>query len=639
MITPTRSVLAVFALRILFLGLVALTLPLSAADALPTMRLEVDAREIARKLLHARQEIPVTPGKLALWYPKWVPGTHAPSGPVQNIAGLRLETPDGKSIAWRRDETEPYRIECTVPAGVSVVVVRLDYICNQATTNSGGVDSWGNARLGIINWNTCLLYPEGSTVDELRVSARLVLPPQWRHGTALTVTQETDGAVEFKTETLRDFVDCPLVCGEHFRTVELKPKNFPPAFLQLASEAPSALQLDEKVIEKYRNVAAEAGALFGGAHFPSYHFLVTLSDEVGDNGVEHLSSSLNGVKERDLIDDKKRKGWVAMLLPHEFTHSWCGKHRRPVGMLSPNFHTPERTNLLWVYEGLTQYLGEVLQVRSGLTPQSEFLTELAGKLSYLMHTEGRRWRPLEDTAIASHLLRAASPNWSGLRRSQDYYDEGMLLWLEADTIIRQQSDGRRSLDDFCKKFMGPQRQEKIATYDRTEVIQTLNEVAKYDWEKFIHDRVDVPQTALPLSVVERCGYRLQYATKPSASLDDDERDWKFVSAADSLGLTFTQAGKIRSVVPGMAGDKAGLAPGMAVQGVNGRKFSAERMRDAIADSVTKRQIEFLILESDSFRTITVLYADGPKYLELVRATDRPDLLTAIFKSAVSTAER
>ncbi|MBI4328051.1 MAG: M61 family metallopeptidase [Chloroflexi bacterium] len=609
-----------------------------ATENAATLRLEVDAREISRQLLHARQEIPAPPGPLALWYPKWVPGTHAPGGPVQNIAGLRLETPEGKPIPWRRDEAEPYRIACTVPDGANRVVVRLDYICNQPSVNSVGVDSFGNAQLGVIDWNTCLLYPEGVSIDDLRVSARLLLPHKWRFGTALKAAQEADGSVEFKTETLRDFIDCPLICGEHFRTIDLKVKDLPPTFLHLTSESPAAIQLEDPVVEKYRRVVSEAGALFGGAHFNEYHFLVVCSDQVGHMGVEHLSSSMNGVGERDLIDDKKRKGWVANLLPHEFVHSWCGKHRRPAEMVTANFHTPERTKLLWVYEGLTEYLGEVLMVRSGLVATNDYLPWLANKIDDLMRTEGRRWRSLEDTATASHLLRARSRSWESLRRSQDYYHEGLLLWLEADAIIRQESDGRRSLDDFCKKFMGPGRPEKIAPYEQADVVKTLQELAHYDWDKFIHDRVDVPQEALPLEVVGRCGYRLQYAAKPSQFLEDEERDRKVVYAVDSLGLTLAEDGKIVSVVPGMAGDKAGLAPGRMVQGVNGRKFSSQRVKDAIADSVSRRAIEFLVLEGDTFRTITVNYADGPKYLELVRDSSKPDLLMDILKP-VAVSER
>jgi predicted metalloprotease with PDZ domain len=558
-----------------------------------------------------------------------------------DLAGLRVETRDGKLIAWRRDEAEPFRIELTAPAGSDEVVVRLDYICNQPTVNSDGVDSFGNAHLGIINWNTCVLYPEGVSIDDLHINATLLLPATWRFGTSLTRAKEREGEVEFNPATLRDFVDCPIIVGEHFRTIELKPKNFPPTFLHLASESPAALQLTDKVIAQYAKVASEAGALFGGAHFADYHFLVSCSDEIGLTGVEHLSSSLNGVRERDLIDDKKRKGWVAMLLPHEFAHSWCGKHRRPAGMVTKDFHTPERTSLLWVYEGLTEYLGGVLEVRSGLTTTNEYREGLAYIISDLMHTEGRRWRPLEDTAIANHILRAESPSWGALRRSQDYYYEGQLLWLEADAIIRQSSDGRRNLDDFCKRFMGPGRTEKIAPYDRADVIRTLNEVAAYDWEKFVHERVDVPQETMLLSVVERCGYRLQYATRPSEQLElyenfEDHR--KFTYVADSIGLVFDEGGKILNVVPGMAGDKAGLAPGMRAEGVNGRKFSGQRVKDAISDSVTKRQIEFLVLQGDTFRTFTLQYAEGPKYLELVRDPEKPDTLMSILEPAVAEAK-
>lgn len=604
--------------------------PLRGAET-AVMQLEVDAREISRRLLHARQEIPVQPGPLALWYPKWIPGTHAPGGPIENLGGLWLETPAGEPIRWRRDETEAWRIECTIPEGVETLIVKLDYICNQPTENSSGVDSSGTIAVGFLNWNTCLFYPEEAAIEEVQVRARLLLPPRWRFGTALTAETEEGGVVVFRPETLGDLVDSPVVLGEHFRTVELKPKDFPPTFMHLAAEAPAALQLEERVVALYRNVASEAGALFGGAHFQSYHWLVTCSDELGYNGVEHLASSYNAVRERDLIDDRKRQGWVAMLLPHEFVHSWCGKHRRPAGMIARNFHTPDRLSLLWVYEGLTQYLGDILEVRAGLTTTNQYLTQLAGTTSGLMHTTGRRWRSLEDTAIASHLLRAGSRSWGQLRRSQDYYSEGMLLWLEADAIIREVSAGRRSLDDFCQRFMGPQRQEKIVPYDRAEVVQTLRELADFDWEKFIHDRVDVPQEALPLTSIERCGYRLQYSTKPSESQQELEREAGFVAATDSIGLAFGNDGQVLTVVPGMPGDQAGVAPEMVVQAVNGRRFSPDRLRDAIADSVTKRRIELLIVQGDLFRTITIPYAGGPKYLELVRDPNKPDLLAEILR--------
>ena len=613
--------------------------------AAPLLVVEVDARDMPRQLLHARIEIPASPGKLALWYPKWIPGVHAPGGPVQNIGGFRLEGPGGQAIEWERDPVEPYRYTCTVPAGADRIHVLLDYICSQPTANSSGVDSFGNAQIGVINWNTCIVYPEGYTIDDIQVQCRLRLPEEWKFGTALKA-RETKPEVEFAIETLRHFVDKPLIAGEHFRTIELEAKNMPPSFIHLTSESPRAIQIDEELIARYHAMVAEAGAMFGGGHFPEYHFLVVCSDQMPRNGLEHLSSSFNVVGERGLIDEKQRDNWPAYLLPHEFVHSWCGKFRRPAGMVTPNFHTPEQTGLLWVYEGLTQYLGEVLTVRSGLIKTNQYLDWLGGTINYLSHQVGRQWRPLEDTAVASHMLRAASPRWGQLRRGQDYYNEGLLLWLEADALIRKQSDGKRSLDDFCRRFMGPDVEPPraselapqvdlaaamIAPYTIDDVVRILSELADHDWRQLIRERVETPQEALPLEVVKRIGYRLEYDTRPSARLEERERERRYVSALDSLGMDVATDGRVTAVVPGLPADEAGVGPGMNIEGVNNRKFSPERLKDAIADSVMNRKVELLVLQGDTFRTITVPYAGGLKYMKLVRDRDEQDILAQIMK--------
>ncbi len=614
--------LAPFALAALVL------LPAQAAET-NSIKLEVDAREIQRRLVHAREEIPVHPGKLALWYPKWIPGTHAPCGPVENIGGLFLETPDGKPIAWQRDGAEPCRIECTIPAGMNRLIIRIDYICNQPSVNSEGVDCFGNSKLGVMSWNTCLFYPEDASIDELTAGVKLLLPPKWRIGTALTVARETNSLFEFKSASLRNLVDCPLICGEYLRTIDLNPEKFPTVVMHVVSESQAAVQVDEKMIGKFRKLVQEASRLYGGAHFTNYHFLCTCSDQAGGAGVEHLSSSMDQMGERSLIDEGAFEG-DADLLPHEFTHSWCGKHKRPAGMVTTNFHTPERTSLLWVYEGLTEYLGGVLSVRSGLVSTNDFLAGFTGTIDGLMHTAGRQWRPLEDTATANYTLRGHSPNWGSWRRSQDYYPEGALLWLEADAIIRQESDGHKSLDDFCKKFLGPDGRDKIVPYERADVIKALNDITPYDWATFIHDRVDVTQTDLPLTVLERCGYRLQYSPEPPKGHRG--------SASDTLGMSIDGSGRVSSVTPGMPGDQAGFAPGMTVVGVNNIKFSSDHLKDAIADSVEKRHIDFLMLDGDTYRTITIKYADGLKYLQLVRDKTKPDLLSAILKPAGKESE-
>jgi predicted metalloprotease with PDZ domain len=596
----------------------------------PTLRIEVDARDLPRRLLHSSIRISCEPGRLALWYPKWIPGTHAPCGPVDAIGGFRLETPEGHAIPWRRDEVDLYRVTCDVPRGVREIRVQLDTICNAPAVEASGHLSYGNASVGIINWPTCLVYPEGPAAKDIQVHLALRLPEKWRYATALKPAAANAGTITFAPITLDALADAPLIAGEHLRTVTLNAGPNPPAFFHMVSESPSALELGPGVVELYSRMVREAGALFGACHYSEFHFLVTCSNDLGHLGLEHLSSSLNGVRERDLIDDANRKGWIANLIPHEYVHSWCGKYRRPVGQCTADFHTPQKTRLLWVYEGLAEYLGEVLMVRSGLVNPKDYRETLAATIGGLMLRTGRKWRSLEDTAVASHLLRAGSPNWRELRRDQDYYFEGALLWLEADAIIRRQTQGARSLDDFCRRFLGanPSR-EDVVPYDLPEIVGHLKATADYDWEPFLLGRVSRPLDELPLDLVGRIGYRLQYAAKPPAQTQGRGRG--AISAQHSLGLTFGDDGQIADVVPGMIGDRAHLAPGMRVLGINGRLFSLQRLQDALADSVALRKIELLLLEGDRFRTVVLDYADGPKYLELVRDESKPDLLAEILK--------
>lgn len=604
----------------------------AAGAAESTLRIEVDARDLPRRLLHTSLRIACEPGPLTLWYPKWIPGTHAPCGPVDTVGGLRLLTPEGKTIAWHRDQVELYRLTCDVPEGTHEIHVQLDTICNAPAVDASGHLSYGNGSVGIINWPTCLLYPEGPTARETRVHLALRLPDRWKYATTLKPSGEKEGLITFLPVPLATLADSPLIAGEHMRTIPLAAGPNPPAFFHLASESPASLGLAPEVLELYSRMVREAGALFGTCHYPEFHFLITCSDELGYLGLEHLSSSLNGVRERDLIDSANRKGWIANLIPHEYAHSWCGKYRRPVGQCTADFHSPERTSLLWVYEGLTEYLGEVLMVRSGLASPREYQETLTSTIGGLMLRTGRKWRSLEDTAVASHLLRASSPNWNELRRDQDYYFEGALLWMEADAIIRERTEGARNLDDFCRKFLGKNSsRDDVVPYDVAEIVRLLKATADFDWEPFLTQRISRPLDALPLDLVGRIGYRLQYA--PSLSDPDAARvrDRGSISAQHSLGLTFSGDGRINDVVPGMAGDRARLAPGMKVMGINGRLFSSQRLHDALADSVALRKIELLLLEGDRFRTIVFDYADGPKYLKLVRDEARPDVLADILK--------
>jgi predicted metalloprotease with PDZ domain len=564
-----------------------------------------------------------------------VPGTHGPYGPVQNVGGLRVHTPDGQTLKWQRDELEPFRVECDVPDGAREITVLLDTICNEPADHASGYLTFGNKLVGILNWGTCVMYPEGFACDDIQASVSLRLPDRWRFATALKSMGNTDGLATFQTVSLTDMADCPLIAGEHLRSIPLETGPYPPAFLDVVSESPAALELNAKVIAMYSRVVKEAGKLTGVCHYPDYHFLVTCSDDLGYLGLEHLTSSLNGVRERDLIDESRRKGWVANLLPHEYIHSWCGKFRRPSGMCTPDFHTPMKTRLLWVYEGLAEYLGEILMVRSGLLDLQEFRERLASTVRSLSHHEGRRWRSLEDTGAASYMLRAGSPNWGGLRRDQDYYFEGMLVWMEADAIIRDRTHGKKSLDDFCRKFLGGNpTTAKVVPYELAEIVKDLREIADFEWESFLLKRVAQPLDELPVEVVNRCGYKVEYSTQvPAEQVSRQNRDPEAVSAIDSIGLSFGGDGTITEIFAGGVGDRAGFSHGMKILGVNNKRFSRQRLLDALAQSVERHKIEFVLVDGEDLRTVVLDYSGGARYLVLVRDQAKPDLLAEILKPA------
>lgn len=597
----------------------------------PAMAIEVDARDLPRRLLHTTLDIPCKGGPLRLRYPKWIQGAHGPLGRVEDIGGLRVEAPDGAVIPWKRDEVDMYCFAVEVPAGITSVRVKLDTICESASRDAGGIYSVGNSSLGVINWNTCLVYVEGPSIEDQITQVKLKLPQGWRFATALKSDEGKEGTITFTPISLATLVDNPLIAGRHLRTFKLETGKNPRAFLHLTSESPEALNLDAKTVELYSRLIREAGALFGCAHYPEYHFLVVCSDEIGSFGLEHLACSINGVGERVMVDSHLRKGWYANLLPHEYAHSWCGKYRRPAAMITADFHSPLKTKLLWVYEGLTEYLGEVLMVRSGIGQFDEYRATLTRQIRGLSQTTGRKWRTLEDTAVAGYLSRNPGNSWNQMRRSQDFYMEGMLLWYECDAIIREKTNGAKSLDDFCKRFFASVAGAKtVAGYEFADLIKDLQATADYDWEGFLKRRVAAPQETLPLDVLGRLGYRLHYTDKPLAPGPDGSAAATANPAGDSLGLAMFN-GKITGVVPGMPGDQAGLSPGVTLIAVNGKKFNTNRLRDAIADSVTRKKVEFLVEDGDEFRTIAVPYAEGLRYLELSRMEGKPDLLAEILK--------
>ncbi|MBK1879620.1 hypothetical protein [Pelagicoccus mobilis] len=622
-----RSQLLPLALATLLLS--AFTAALSAKPF--SMSLEVDASEISRKLVHARMTFATTPGELAIRYPEWIPGIHAPRGPIENMGGLRIFDEKGERLHWTRDPIDRFRFLVDVPKGNKELTIELDYICSQPSTNSSSVDTYGNTYVGIINWNTLVVYPEEHQHTDIEVSTKLTLPHKWKLGSAIPA-EKTDDVWRLAPVTLLELVDSPAIMGEHLRSFDLTTEGFPSCKLLATSESSAALIVPDETLEKFRNLVLESSLLFGGAHFEEYSFLVMCSDEIPNIGLEHLKSSLNGISERALVDEKKLLGWEGSLLPHEFVHSWCGKFRCPDGMHTHDFHTPKDSRLLWVYEGLTQHLGEVLTTRSGIWDIDHLKSTLAHNIRSRRATTGRQWRSLEDTAAAAYQLRGGSKHWSSLRRNQDYYNEGLLFWLEIDAILRTETDNAVTLDDFTQKFLGANYPGGTRLpFSEEEVIETLKSLHDYDWDKLVDERIRKPQEKLTVDFVELLGYKLRYSDERSDSQKYFENTYNYANAHDSLGMNVSSSGKVSSnVVTGMPADLAGIAPGMIIIGVNDRKFSLNRFRDAIADTVMHGEVRFLVEDGDRFRTLTVKYDGGLRYLELVRDESKPDLIEAIY---------
>lgn len=593
----------------------------------------VDATDLPRGLLTAEITLPVKSGMLDAYYPQWIEGVHGPNNPIQNIAGIEVITPKGEKVAWARHPQDIFHIQAEVPSGVRNVTVKTTYICNQSTTGSTGVDTYGNPQLGIICWNTCLMYPVGASIFDLEIDLSLTLPDGWSWGSSLQAKNESGSTIDFKRETLQVVMDSPLICGENVREYDITPEGRSKHFIHVASESKRVVDLDDETVQKLKDLVEESVLLTGGKHTYDYHFLLVLSNDFPFIGLEHTRSSLNAVSENGL-DDEDQLTRTGQLLAHEFGHRWCGKYQRPAGMAVDNYNTPKDTKLLWVYEGLDQYIGVVLAARSGLFATSK-RTSFEGALRdgwmgvgrtvvSLIRQKGRKFMNLQDTAASSYVRRARSQHWTQLRRPQDYYFEGALLWFEIDAILRSETDGKISLDDFNQRFLGRYDPKKpLIPFTEEELVGILNSLYEYDWQSLIDDHVRGYHENLPLDVLSKVGYRLAYSPKPT---DFDKDD-----SLTAIGARISGNGTIQTITPGEPADQAKLAEGDQIISVNGKKFSANRLKDAIADSPVNRKIEFMLFQGEDLKTVEIPYADGPKYIDLVRNEDKPDLLEAILK--------
>jgi predicted metalloprotease with PDZ domain len=605
--------------------------PTPTPAAIGPIKIILDATQAPEKILHAAVQIPVTSGPITVVYPKWIPGEHGPTGPITDLTGVEFYA-GNQRLSWRRDLVEMYAFNLTVPAGTTTLEARLDLVM-PAPPEGFSSGASATTQLVMVSWNQVVLYPKSQIhTDNIPVTASLKLPTGWHFGTALPIANESTSQIDFAQVSLTTLVDSPVLASAHFRRIPLSPEGPIQHYLDLAADSDAALQLPNDVIENYKHLVAETGALFGARHYRDYHFLVTLSDHTAHFGLEHHESSDDRVAERTFIEDDQR--WLAgSLLPHEMTHSWNGKYRRPQGLATPNYQEPMKGDLLWVYEGLTDYLGNILAGRTGLWTRQQFMDEVADLSAALDHTPGRSWRPLQDTADAAQLLYQAAPEFESWRRSVDYYPEGFLIWLEADTVIRQQTQGRKSLNDFCRSFHGGQNTDpKVVPYTFDELMKALNDVAPYDWSKFFRERLDTYGPGAPLGGIINGGWKLVYTDQPSEFTKAMEKTRDQVDARFSLGLLLDDKGRVFDVIVNSPAWKAGIAPGTTLAAVNGRKYNPDVIRDALkASKTSKSNLDLLIVNGEFYENHSVAYHDGERYAHLVRDESKPDVLGDIIK--------
>ena len=597
----------------------------------------VDATDARRGVFHSHLTIPAAPGAMTLVYPKWIPGEHMPTGPLMQMAGLHIRA-NGSEIAWTRDRVDVFAFHVDVPAGASALDVDFDYL-SPSSTFGGGYGESANAtqNLLLILFNNHVLYRGGVLTDQLTYRASVKLPADWKFDTALPITAQNGDRVDFAPVSLTTLVDSPIVAGRFTRSIAIADRQH----VFLTADSAGALAMPDARVANVRSLVAETDALFGARHYRTYTWLVTLSDIVEMQGLEHHESTDIRGPEHGLTD----ADWAARvitILAHEFVHSWNGKYRRPAGLATPDYQAPMIGELLWVYEGMTRYFGDlVLTARSGmrtLDQEREYAAWVSANQD--RNRPGRMWRPLADTAVDVQTIGAAPAEEVPYRRALDYYDESLLLWLDADSIIRALTGGRKSLDDFAKLFFGAAAPASgvegrpgaaaptLEPYSLDDVVGALNAVAPHDWRAFLDQRVYRVAPHPPLAALEATGWRLVYNDTPNWYQSLRERTAKQTDVSFSLGMWIKGDGTIADVVYGSPAYAAGLMPGMKISAVNGRKYAG----DALREELRARKPLDLGVEQGSFAgTFHVDYAGGERFPHLERIEGKPDVLGDILR--------
>ncbi len=622
-----------FSLTIFVIG-VCLALSASARAKTPPpgpITISVDATDAPRRVLHAKLQFPAQPGPLTLYYPKWMPADHSPDGPIWNLAGLHFSS-GGKEIPWQQDDVDMYAFNLDVPAGANSIEASLDFLLSPPGPTIDFSAS-GAAKLFILMWNQVALYPKGWPAAELTYNPSLTLPNGWKFNTALPVASQSGSSITFSPVAFDLLIDSPVQAGEFTRVYPLNPAIKPSHELDVLSDDAWALDVPPALLENYSRLVAEADALYRSHHYRDYHFLLTLSDNTMGLGQEHHESSDDRIRQHTLLDPNARL-LEAGLFPHEFTHSWNGQFRRPEGLATPDFQQPMKGELLWVYEGLTEFLGELLTARSGLVTPAQAREHIAETAAMLDHRAGRRWRSLQNTANAAQILYFSASEWSSYRRSVDFYPEAVLIWLDVDATIRKLTNDSRSMDDFCHAFYAePDGEPVIKTYTFDDVVATLNGIAPYDWRSFLRERLDSTGPHAPIGGITGGGWQLVYNDEPNEFIAAGDAEAGGADFTSSIGLHVKGDGTVIDAIPGMPAFEAGISPYLKIVAVNGRQFSVDELKRAVHDSKSNSApIKLSALNANTLETHEIQYHDGNRYPHLERVEGAPDYLDEALKS-------
>jgi predicted metalloprotease with PDZ domain len=613
-------------------------LPMPAPIATPrdvaypagVLKLEVDATDLERRIFRVRQTIPISGGgPVTLLYPQWVPGGHSPRNALHNMAGLVVKA-DGKVVPWTRDPVQVFAFHLSPPADAKALEVEFQYLSPTAGDQGRVVMT---PEMLNAQWLNLAFYPAGYFTRRIQIEAAIKLPEGWGYGAALETAGVDKGWTRFKTVDFDTLMDSPMFAGRYFKKYDLDTSGKSPVRLNIVADRPELLAATPEQIEQHRELVRQADKLYGARHYDHYDFLLALTDRMGGIGLEHHRSSENGTDPEYFMDWAKNAP-SRNLLPHEYNHSWDGKYRRPADLWTPNYNVPMRDSLLWVYEGQDQYWGFVLGARSGLVTKQQTLDALAmTAATYTEGRPGREWRSVEDTTNDPIIAGRRPIPWTSWQRSEDYYSEGQLIWLDADTLIREKTGGKKSLDDFGRAFFGVNDGEwkQPLTYTFEDVVKTLNTVLPYDWATFLDSRARRVAPAYPLDGLARGGYKLVYADKPTDYWKDNEANRKIVDLTYSLGLVLNREAMITGVLWDGPAFKAGLTVGDKILAVNGIAYDTDRLKEVItAAKGGKEPITLIVKDGDHFKVTPVVYHGGLRYPRLERIEGKPDLLTRIY---------